>query len=193
MAADEAIGGFVADDAAIGGGAADAAAGAGPHRAEDEAGGDGCAGAAGGAAGGVVEIPGIMDFAVDFVVVAAGEFEAVVLADKDAAGVVEVGYGGAVGVGDVVFEDLGAVGGADTGGVVDIFDGVGDAVEVAAAVACGDFGFGAAGGVEGAVGTEGEEGVELAVDGVDSIEAGLGEVYWGDFAGLEEVGGLGEG
>ena len=74
--------------------------------------------------------------------------------------------------GDVVPIDGRAIGGADAGGVDQVLDGDGEAVERADRLTAGEGAVGGGGLVAGAVGDEGADGVDVRVDALDTGERG---------------------
>ncbi len=191
-AADATVGGLEAYGVAEGGGDADGAPGVAAHGHEAEVGGDGGTGATGGAAGDAIGIPGVADGAEVGVRRgdAIGEFVHVGFAEEDGAGGGEFFGDGGVGGGEVVLEEQGAEGGADTFSFEDVFEGDGDAVEGAAGEADGEFAVGLVGLGEGVVGGDGEEGVEAGVVLLDAGETGFGESAGGGSFGAELGGGF---
>jgi hypothetical protein len=79
-------------------------------------------------------------------------------------------------LGHVVGEDLGAGGGADAGGLVQVFEREGDAVQRSPGPARGQAGLGLPGFGQSPLRQEGDEGVEPAVQRLDAFQAGAGEL-----------------
>ena len=119
------VGGLEADDAVVGGGAQDGADGLGSQGHGADAGGDGYGGAAAGAAGGVVRVPGVKRGGW----VKAGKFGGDGFAHHNGAGLFQPGQDGGVIVGDEVGVDLRAGGRRNAGGIENVLDADGYAVE----------------------------------------------------------------
>ena len=98
------------------------------------------------------------------------------LAEQHHARLVQAADAGAVALGHVVGEDLGAGGGADAGGLVQVFEREGDAVQRPPGLARGQAALGVLGLGQGPLREEGDEGVEPAVQRLDALQAGAGEL-----------------
>ena len=85
-----------------------------------------------------------------------------------------------VGVGNVVLEDEGAVGGADALGGVQVLDGDGNAVKGGQVVAPHDRRLGVLRPADSHVADDGEVGVELRVEAVDATQVELDKLHGGD-------------
>ena len=147
-------------------------------RQRSETGRDGRSGPTAGAAGHALRIPGRADGIAEQVLGDSdqAELRRVGLAQEHGAGRLQALVGDAAGVGDVVFEDLGALRRADTGNIVQVLDGDGhpeqrrQRIEVAPRsridVARRRSGGLAAGDING----DGEEGVQDRVEPVDALQ-----------------------
>ena len=182
------VGRFEADDAVVGSGAQDGADGLGAQGDGADAGGDGYGGAAAGTAGRVGRVPGVEGGGG----VKAGKFGGDGFAHHNGAGVFQAGQNGGVIVGDEIGVDLGAGGGGNAGGIENVFDADGYAVE----------GAGLGQGIEFALALlgVGEDGFAVQVDpcleglqGFGAGKQGFGGVYDGGLAVADLAGQLGGG
>ena len=124
---------------------------------------------------------------------AQGEFVHGEFAQQDAAGGFEAGGGGGVLGRHPVNVHAGAGGGTDAGGVVEVFQGEGDAVHGAFVVSAPDLRFGDAGLLQGVVGQQQDEGMQAVVGGGDAVQAGAGQFHRGKFAPAHQFAGLMDG
>ena len=116
-----------------------------------------------------------------------GEFAHGELAEHGSTGFAEAFGDGGVGIGDTVIKSEAAVGSADAPGVAEVFKGYGNTVEGAAGIARGELAVGVLGLLKGEVGGGGEEGVEGVVEGVNSLDMGLSQLYRRKLAILDEL------
>ncbi len=199
VAGNAAVGGLDADRAGDGAGLADGSAGVRAEGQRGFEGRDGGSGAAAGTARDAVQVPWVVRGPVGGVLGGGAhrEFVEVRLAqDRHLGGAQALDDGGVVGA-VPAFEDLRA----GRGGLADrddeVLDGDRDAREDVEL-----FGGGTAGGAdrihfggdgERLVGVDVEEGVDLAVDGGDAVQVGLGDLDGGDLAGGQLLGERGGG
>ena len=179
------LGSLDAEEAAVGGGYADGTAAIAALGEGGKAGYLSGGGAPAGAAGCPGGVPGVAARGPQPVLggTLVAHLRRVGLAQDDGPGRPDSFRHHVVGVGDVVFEDEGAVGGADALGGVQVLDGYGNAVQRGQTVAPHHGRLGVLRPAQSHVADDGEVGVELRVEAVDAAQVELDKLDGGDLPG----------